>query len=170
MHFLDVKKKGSSGRRTQGSQRDRERERGVDKDRQAWLQEQTVAKNSYPPHDAKALNRVHITRAGSLADARTRGRLGSHGGAHKKKSTNEDRAKVFRKSNNVQQNATTPTTTSNHRSPEVYTTASKNYRNGNGIFRECWWQAQLPLVVNEEEEEEEEEGFVYVHAWPRIKN
>jgi hypothetical protein len=27
MHFLDVKKKGSSGRRTQGSQRDRERER-----------------------------------------------------------------------------------------------------------------------------------------------
>jgi hypothetical protein len=29
MHFLDVKKKGSSGRRTQGSQRERERERGV---------------------------------------------------------------------------------------------------------------------------------------------
>ncbi len=139
MHFLDVKKKGSSGRRTQGSKRDRERERGVDKDRQAWLQEQTVAKNSYPPHDAKALNRVHITRAGCLADARTRGRLGSHGGAHKRKARTRTERKYS--ANPITCNGTLrprrQLPTSNHRSSEVYTTASKNYRNGNGIFREC---------------------------------
>jgi hypothetical protein len=72
---------------------ERERERGVDKDRQAWLQEQMVAKNSYPPHDAKALNRVHITRASCLADARTRRRLGSHGGTHKRKARTRTKRK-----------------------------------------------------------------------------